>query len=111
MAHTKQISLEKTMKFKIINVRTRPALNIAWLSPDDSGAVLAGTADTTGKLLSASNSLSDDGLTMTSIQIWASKEVYLEYIILPEVAALRQARNLYQVDRMVSSTLSFEEIE
>ena len=111
MARTKQISLEKTMKFKITNVKTRPALNIAWLSPDDSGAVLTGAADTTGKLLSSSNSLSDDGLTMTSIQIWASKQIYLEYIVLPDVAALRMARSLYQVDRMVASSLSFEEIE
>jgi hypothetical protein len=48
---------------------------------------------------------------MTSIQIWASKQIYLEYIVLPDVAALRMARSLYQVDRMVASSLSFEEIE
>ena len=99
------------MKFKVTNIKTRPALNIAWLSPDDAGATLTGVADTTGKLLSASNSLSDDGLTMTSIQIWASKQVYLDYIVLPDVASLRLSRSVYQTENMYTSVLSYEEVE
>lgn len=99
------------MKFKVTNSRTRPALNIAWLSPDDSGATLTGTADTTGKLLTASNTLSDDGLTMTTVQIWATKQIYLDYILLADVAALRMARSAYQADKLMSSTLTYEEIE
>ena len=99
------------MKFKVTNIKTRPALNIAWLSPDDAGASLTGTADTTGKLLTSSNTLSDDGLTMTTVQIWATKQIYLEYIVLTDVATLRMSRSAYQAEQLMASALSYEEIE
>jgi hypothetical protein len=99
------------MKFKVTNIKTRPALTVSWLSEDDAGSTLRGESDTTGKLLSNSNSLSDDGLTMTSIQIWATKQIYVDYISLPGVATLRLGRSIYQVTHMVSSSLSYEEIE
>ena len=99
------------MKFKVTNVKTRPALTVSWLSEDDSGSTLRGEADTTGKLLSSSNSLSDDGLTMTTVQIWATKQIYVDYITLAEVATLRLGRSIYQVTSMINSALSYEEIE
>jgi hypothetical protein len=99
------------MKFKVTNIKTRPALTISWLSEDDSGATLRGDADTTGKLLSSSNTLSDDGLTMTTVQIWATKQIYIDYITLADVATLRMGRSIYQVTNMISSTLTYEEVE
>ena len=66
------------MTFKVTTVKTRPALNIFWIADDDTGSTLQGAADTTGKLLSSTNTLSDDGLSITTVQIWTSKQVYID---------------------------------
>jgi hypothetical protein len=98
------------MTFKITTIKTRPALNIYWVATDDAGNSMQGEADTTGKLLTSTNSLSDDGLTITTVQIWTSKQVYIDYISLSEVTTLRLNRNIYQVTNMISLSVSYENI-
>jgi len=97
------------MTFKVTTVKTRPALNIYWAAADDA-ANPQGEADTTGKLLSSTNELSDDGLTMTIIQVWISKQVYVDYISLTEVGALRLSRQIYNINNMISLSVSYENI-
>lgn len=100
------------MKLKITNVRHRPDVTVSWVSIDDGAGGLAGTdGDTIGKLLSSSNNLSEDGLTLTTVQVWASKQVYLDYIAIPEVAAVRTNRSRYGIENLISSNLTYEEIE
>jgi hypothetical protein len=95
------------MKLKLTNIRIRPSLTTAWVSADDAGSAL----DTAGKLLSTTNALSDDGLTLTTIQIWASKQVYIDYISIDFVASVRAARAIYQADKLIGSSVVYEEIE
>jgi hypothetical protein len=99
------------MTFKVTTIKTRPALNIYWVAAEDAGSTMQGDADTTGKLLTNTNTLSDDGLSITTVQIWASKQVYIDYISLPEVSALRLSRSIYQVTNMMSLTVSYEDVE
>jgi len=99
------------MTFKVTTIKTRPALNIAWIAGDDAGATLQGAADTAGKLLTNSNSLSDDGLSITTTQTWVSKQVYIDYVSLEEVATLRLARTLHQITNMISAAVTYENVE
>ena len=98
------------MTFKITTIKTRPALNIFWIPDDDPGSSLQGAADTSGKLLSSTNTLSDDGLSMTTVQIWTSKQVYIDYISLAELTTLRLNRQIHQINNLFSTSVSYEDI-
>ena len=98
------------MTFKVTTVKTRPALNIFWIPEDDAGSNMQGAADTTGKLLSSSNTLSDDGLSITTVQIWTSKQVYIDFISLTEVGALRLNRQIHQITNSFTTSVSYEDI-
>lgn len=98
------------MTFKITTIKTRPALNIFWIPDDDAGSSLQGAADTSGKLLSSTNTLSDDGLSITTVQIWTSKQVYIDYISLAELTTLRLNRQIHQINNLFSTSVSYEDI-
>ena len=98
------------MTFKVTTVKTRPVSSIPWISDIDPGSNLTGTADHSGKLITNSNTIGDDGLSITTVQIWASKQVYLDYVSLEEVSALRLTRSIHQINNMIGVSINYEEL-
>lgn len=96
------------MPFKTVRTSTRPDTSIPFFkNTDEVRSYIKSTYDNTGKRLSMEITLSEDGLTETRTQVWASHAAYQEFKADPNIP---NEAGPYTIEHGITYTVTFADV-